>query len=120
MTETDTRLALLALEQRRCNALAKGDVQALREVLSPDYRHIHANGRIDDLAAYLPAAAANPRLVERGDIGIRIHGDTAELIGPQFNTFADRKSELVAHQLAVRENGRWRFVTTHVTRRTDA
>ncbi|HJS09750.1 nuclear transport factor 2 family protein [Sphingopyxis sp.] len=118
MRETDPEVAaLLALEQRRCAALRKGDVEELRSILSPAYRHVHANGRIDDLETYLPAAAANPRLVERGSLSVRLHGPVAELLGEQYNVFADRRSALVALQLAVRDGGEWRFATTQVTRK---
>jgi len=45
--------ALLALEERRCKALADEDVDTLRDILSVDLTHNHATGKVDNLESYL-------------------------------------------------------------------
>ena len=110
--------AVLLLESRRCDAISKGDLAALREILAPDYLHVHANGRIDDLATYFEALEARPRRVERGQLVIRCYPGAAILVGEQYNYADEQKSVVVAHQVAVMLEGKPRFVSTQVTRKS--
>lgn len=119
MTTTETD-AILALERRRCAAIGATDAAALREILTDDYLHVHANGRIDDLATYISAVVQRPRRCERGPITVRQYGAAAVLVGEQINTFETHKSVVVVQQVAVRQAGMWRFVSTQVTRKAEA
>ena len=60
------RDALLDLERRRCDAIARGDAAALQALLTDDYVHVHMTGKVDDRAGHIQAVAARPRTPERG------------------------------------------------------
>ena len=108
------------LEQCRLAAIGAADAAALREVLTEDYAHVHATGRVDDLDTYVDLMIAKPRTSKRGDISIRDYGDAAVLIGDQVNTIDGSTSVMVVSQVAVRQAGRWRFSLTHVARKSDS
>ena len=115
--ETDP---ILDLERRRCAAINAADASALRAVLASDYLHVHANGRIDDLDTYIGAVTERPRQTERGELNVRCYGKSAVVIGDQINTVDGNKSVVVVHQVAIEQDGDWRFVSTQVTRKTEA
>lgn len=116
---TDTE-KLRDLERRRCAAISAADADALRALLTDDYAHVHATGRVDDLDTYIEVVVERPRTTERGDFSIRQYGDAAVLIGDQYNTINGEKSAVVVSQVAVREDGGWRFAMIHVVRKTDS
>lgn len=109
--------ALLQLEQRRCAAICSVDESALRGTLSDDYVHVHATGDIDDGNGFIAGVLSNPRIVERGDITVRICGDIAILIGEQINRRGDTATVAVMTQVAASRNGRWQFISAQVTRK---
>jgi ketosteroid isomerase-like protein len=111
---------LLDLERRRCAAISSGDVEGLGQLLSDDYLHIHMTGATDDRAGHLEAVAARPRTPVRGDVRVRIYGDLAILTGDLANHMnsSDAPGRVVhahCHQVAVRRDGRWRFVAIQLT-----
>ena len=108
--------ALLDLERRRAVAIAQADAKALRSVLTSDYTHVHANGRVDDIEVYIDLMSQVPRSFERGEIAVRDYGDAAILVGEQINTIDGQRSVVMVTQTAVRANDEWRFATTHVSR----
>ena len=110
------RESLLDLERRRGAAIGAADATALRELLTDDYRHVHANGAVQDLSAYVPAITAEPRSFTRGELVVREYGESAVLVGEQINVFTDRTSVVMVTQVAVRNGGAWRFASAHVTR----
>jgi hypothetical protein len=57
--------AILAAEQQRCDAMLAGDCTALAAMLDPQLHFAHANGGVDDKAAYLAKMAAG-RIVYTG------------------------------------------------------
>lgn len=50
--------AILSAEQQRCEAMLAGDSAALDAILDPRLHFAHANGAVDDKAAYLAKMAA--------------------------------------------------------------
>lgn len=118
MTDTDIQ-ALLDLERQRCAAIGAADGDALRALLTPDYTHVHMTAKIDDADGHIEAIVARPRGVERGPITVRLYGDAAVLIGEQTNIVGDQRSTGVAQQLAVRQDGRWRFAAMQLTPKKD-
>lgn len=74
---------VLDLETRRCVALGDGDLETLRAITAEEYRHIHANGAIDDRDAYFERLAASPhRQTTRGELMARRWGELSILTGP--------------------------------------
>lgn len=47
------RKAITEHELQRCQALVKNDIDALGKLIPQDLTHIHANGQVEDRAAYL-------------------------------------------------------------------
>lgn len=119
MTGVETE-ALLDLERRRCAAIAGVDSAALRDILAADYVHVHANGKIDDLGGHIDAITRRPRATTRGAITVRQYGDAAVPVGEQINVSGAETVVAVVQQVAIRQDGRWRFVSTQVTRKTDS
>ena len=106
---------LLALEARRCNAISTGDVAALEAILSEDYVHVHMSAAVDDLKGHLHAVSKRPRTTTRGELLVRVYGDLAVLTGEQTNHMTDGRMRAFCHQVAVRRDGTWRFVSTQLT-----
>ena len=111
-----------ALEARRGEALAKGDVAALEPLLDSDYKHIAPNGSITERADYIASIKA-PRPATRGPLTVRVYGDTAVIVGPsmvlvQAAGQPDRVVDTVYTQVARRVDGRWKFLLTQITGRT--
>lgn len=116
----DDRDALLDLERRRCAAISAGDVEALRALLSDDYVHVHMNAALDDRAGHLDGVARRPRETTRGELLVRVYGELAVLTGELTNRMAapgeqPKTMRAYCHQVAVRHDGAWRFVSTQLT-----
>lgn len=102
-------------ERERCDALERGDVSALRSLLSADYTHTHADGRTDTRTQLLAHVAAGPpRMTERGPLAVAVHGDRAEMVGRCVTTIAacregrsGRRIAGTAHQVWVLQDGEW-------------
>lgn len=81
----DIRSQVLAADESRYQALYRQDVAALGRILvDDDYVHIHANGKIDDKAAFLASIeAARYRFIdaERTEQQVRLAGPLVLLHG---------------------------------------
>jgi ketosteroid isomerase-like protein len=111
---------LLELERRRCDAISAGDIDTLESLLSDDYVHVHMTAAVDDRAGHLAAVAKRPRTTSRGEISVRIYGELAVLTGELTNHSSaagqpPRSIRAYCHQVAVRQNGTWRFVSIQLT-----
>lgn len=110
------REALLDLEKRRCEAISTGDVEQLEALLTDDYVHVHMTAKVDDRAEYLRAIAKRPRTTTRGQLEVRIYGELAVLTGELTNQMPGAAAmKAYCHQVAVRQNGAWRFVSIQLT-----
>ena len=123
MSVGDTATAVLALEQARLDALDKGDLDAVRALMSERLVHIHATGVLEDRDQYIEGLRALPRKTRRESILVRMCGDgVAILTGVIVNTLtrpgesAPQDVRLVVTQVAQREDGVWRFVSFHACR----
>ena len=64
---------ILALEDRRIEAMLKGDVQALEEILADDLIYTHTTARLDTLLTFISTAmpkrsgSTTPRLWPTGN-----------------------------------------------------
>lgn len=116
---------LLTLEQRRCEALAGGDLETLGQLLSRDLLHIHTRGNADNYESYLEYMRSFLEIlkVERGELRVRLYGDAAVMTGSQANTARLRNGdpqimrvESKAIQVWARESdGHWRLTTFQAT-----
>jgi ketosteroid isomerase-like protein len=116
---------LLALEKRRCEAIAAGDAETLTAMLAEDYIHIHLNGFEDTRTGHVQRVVKSPRRFERGEVKVRVFGDVAVLNGSGTNfmthpkTGADIIIPVTVQQVAVRRANGWIYVLTQMTRLLD-
>ena len=87
-----------SLEQIRCRALLAGDLPTLERLLAHDLVHVHANGAVQDRAAYLVDVRDRLRFlhIDRGPLQVRVHGDMAVATGllSQQLHIRDRRQDL--------------------------
>jgi len=80
---------LIAADEARYQALYRLDIASLERMLADDYLHVHANGKIDDKAAFLASIqAARYRFVDarRTEQQLRIAGAAVLLCGKTRTT----------------------------------
>ena len=95
---------IIALEDRRIEAMTKGDVQTLEEILADDLIYTHTTARIDTKSSFIEAISSgrsNYRSVEREDVKVRQFGDSAVVTGH------------------AKRNGAWQIVAWQSTRLPD-
>jgi ketosteroid isomerase-like protein len=111
---------IIALEARRCEAIATADFDALADTLADDYLHVFGSGVTGDKPGYIEGIRAGPRAPVRSNLTVRLYGDMAILNGDLLNTInapgrPQRVIDAFVTQVARKENGRWRFVSFHIT-----
>lgn len=118
-----TRAELLAVEERRRQALIDGDIAALDELFEDSLVHIHAPGLVHDKAHLLEHVAARRAYLDmwRGELNMRVSGDIAIVTGELTNrmrapgggerTLAGPVTQ-VLHRGA---DGQWRYVSFQMT-----
>ena len=120
-TTRDATAELLALEQRRCDAINRQDWDALASMLTDDLVHVHANGLTQDKAVYLQHVSSRPRRTERRDLTVNMHGDTAVMTGKLVNLMNGEAVSadtpvLAAMQVWVRSGDTWKQAAFQATR----
>jgi ketosteroid isomerase-like protein len=114
---------ILALEQRRQQALIETDLETLDEIFDESLIHIHAPGVVHTKPMLLEHVAARQTYLEitRLDLRVRLFGDTAVMTGGIVNRMrapqgGERTLDGVVTQVAHRgADGRWRFVSFQMT-----
>jgi len=89
MENSELESRVLAADESRYQALYRQDVATLGQMLAEDYVHVHANGKIDDKAAFLASiAAARYRFVDAERTGqqVRVAGPAVLLHGKTRTT----------------------------------
>lgn len=89
MAHSDIESQVLAADEARYQALYRQDGAALERMLLEDYVHTHANGKIDDKAAFLASiAAARYRFVDarRSEQRVRVSSPIVLLSGKTRTT----------------------------------
>ena len=125
--DAETGAELLAVENRRIQALLDGDIPALEALFDDSLVHIHAPGLMQDKAKLLEHVAVRRayRSIERGELNIRVVGDVAIITGPLTNRLrnangGERTVEGVATQVLRRtDDGEWRFLSFQMTPLTE-
>jgi hypothetical protein len=120
MAEDAMDREVLETEAARCKATGEGDLQALKRVLHEDYAHVTGGGAVMSRQQYLDWVSATPRRHERHGLRVRRYGDTAVIIGGLTNYLSEagggtRVIEATVTQVAVRQDGAWRFVAFQIT-----
>ena len=113
---------IIELENKRVEAMIKGDVQALEKILADDLIYTHTTARIDTKSSFIEAISSgrsNYRSVERKDVNVRQFGDSAVVTGhAKFhvgeNTFEARFIDVYA-----KRDGAWQMVAWQSTRLPD-
>lgn len=114
---------ILAVEQRRQDALIAGDLDALDEIFDDSLVHIHAPGLVHTKALLLEHVATRGVYLEitRQDLQVRVFGDTAVMTGGIVNRMkapqgGERTIDGVVTQVLHRgADGAWRFVSFQMT-----
>ncbi len=117
------REEILRLESERCRALVARDLQALAGLMDDRLVHVHATGKVDDKAQYLEMVAKHIDFlrVERADMSVRVHGDTAIASGRLEQAIVLRESgeerlmKAYTTQVWIRGEGGWRQCAFHAT-----
>jgi ketosteroid isomerase-like protein len=125
MTPDPEPAPLVALEARRCEAIGTGDLAALADVLAEDYLHVLAPGRVVDKAQYIEMIRNGPRKPERGSLHVRMYGQAAVITGELNNHIGApgqvrRVIPAYCTQVALKQDGKWRFVSYILTQKRDA
>ena len=112
--------AILDLERRRCAAIGSANLPELADVLADDYFHVMGNGTIKGKADYIETIRNGPRVPERGELKVRVYGDTAVMTGDILNRIntpgkEPRVIDAMVTQVAVKSGGHWRFVSFQIT-----
>lgn len=118
-----TRAALLAVEERRQQALVGGDIATLDDLFDDSLVHIHAPGLIHTKAQLLEHVATRQAYlaVERSELKIRLAGDVAVITGRIVNRLrnpdgTERSLAGAVTQVVVRGvDGVWRFISFQMT-----
>ena len=117
----DDKQSVLDLEARRAAAIGAADFVALADCLHDEYFHVFGGGNTCGKAAYVEEIRKNPRKPERGELTVRLYGDTAVVTGDIINriNFADKGLRVIhamVTQVAVRcADSKWRFVSFQIT-----
>ena len=123
VADAATRAELLAVEERRRQALLAVDLPALDDLYDASLVHIHAPGLTHSKAQLLEHVATRQAYLDmtRGELNIRLVGDVAIMTGRLTNRLrgpdgGERVLGGVATQVLRRcADGRWRFVSFQMT-----
>ena len=113
---------IIALENRRVEAMTKGDANALDEILADDLIYTHSTARIATTASFIEAITSgrsNYRSVERKDVNVRQIGDSAVVTGHAKFHVGDNKFEARFIDVYAKRNGAWQMVAWQSTRVPD-
>ena len=116
----DRAAAVIQAEQRRCDAIAAGDFDALAAMLADDYLHVHGTGHVGDKADYIDGVRRAPRVPVRSNLVVRLFGDVAVLTGDLLNTIQWETGETVvidatATFVLQERDGDWIFLSGQLT-----
>jgi len=113
---------ILGLEDRRIEAMVKGDVQALEEILADDLIYTHTTARLDTKASFIDAVKtgkSNYKSVDRKNVEVRNLGDTAVVTGHARFHVGDNKFAARFTDVYAKRNGSWQMVAWQSTRLPD-
>jgi len=110
---------LVALNRDYINSVQNSDVKRFDEILAPEFYCSNPDGSLVDRAGFLKQTAqpVTIRNLKAEDVMIRIMNDFAIIHARTAYTRPDGKPGGGRYtDVWVRQNGRWRAVSAHVTR----
>ena len=113
---------IIALENRRFEAMIKGDVNALEEILADDLIYTHTTARLDTKTSFIEAISSgrsNYQSFERDDVKVRQFGGTAVVTGHAKIHVGDNKFEARFIDVYAKRNDAWQMVAWQSTRIPD-
>lgn len=113
---------ILALEQRRFDAMIAGDAGALEALLHRDLRYTHSSGAVDTKESYVRGVREklwDYRSIKTSNEAVSLYGDTAivhcRLQIDLLVRDAPRQVDSLALTVWVKDGGRWQAVAVHST-----
>lgn len=113
---------IIALENRRVEAMVKGDVKALGEILADDLIYTHSSAKIDTKVSFIEAISSgrsNYKSVERKDVKVSQYGDTAVVTGHAEFHVGDNKFAARFIDVYAKRDGAWQMVAWQSTKVPD-
>ena len=113
---------ILALEDRRIEAMIKGDVQTLGEILADDLIYTHTTARVDTKASFIDAITSGRskyKSFKREDVEVRRFVDTAVVTGHAKIHVGDNKFEARFIDVYAKRSDVWQMVAWQSTRLPD-
>ena len=117
---------IIALEDRRIEAMTKQDAQALDEILADDLSYTHSTARVETKAEFISSLTSGRtkyRSMERDDVKVRRYGDTAVVTGrAKFQVNAngqDIKFQVRFTDVYAKRDDVWRMVAWQSTKLPD-
>ena len=117
---------IIALENRRIEAMIKQDTHALGEILADDLSYVHSTARVETKAEFIAALTSGKtryQSIDREDVKVRQFGDTAVVTGlAKFHVNAngnDIKFQVRFTDVYAKRDGVWRMVAWQSTKIPD-
>ena len=117
---------IIALENRRFEAMTNQDAQALDEILADDLSYTHSTARVETKAEFISSSTSGRnkyRSIERDDVTVRQYGDTAVVTGHARihvnSNGQDVKFQVRFLDVYAKRDNVWRMVAWQSTRLPD-
>ena len=117
---------LIALENRRFEAMTKQDAQALDEILADDLIYTHSSARVEtktEFISSLTSGRTRYKSVEPDDVKVRQYGDTAVITGHAWihvnSNGRDNKFQVRFTDVYAKRDDVWRMVAWQSTKLPD-
>jgi ketosteroid isomerase-like protein len=118
----DTAIAnILEADKARCEATGDRDYDRLESLLTDDLVHIHMTGTTQNKEVYMAGVRALTEASkrERGDLNVRVYGDTAVMTGVQYNVASNgNRTEMMVTQVWRLTGDGWKQSSFHACRIT--
>ena len=110
---------ILALQDRRIEAMLKSDAQTLEEIIADDLVYTHTTARLDTKASFIDAVKSGNNSLELSAREVQNLGDTAVVTGHGKFHVGNNKFELRFIDVYAKRNGSWQMVAWQSTRLPD-
>ncbi len=117
---------IIALENRRIEAMTKQDTRALDEILADDLSYVHSTARVETKAEFISSLTSGRtryQSIERDDVKVRQYGDTAVVTG-HAKVHVDANGREIKFQIrfidgCAKRDDVWRMVAWQSTKLPD-
>lgn len=112
-----------ALENRRFEAMTKGDTAALERILADDLVYTHSSGTVDTKSQYIASIKSGDLKyisIQRDDVNVRVFGNAAVITGRALFKVKSRGQDMTVHarftDVWIKRRGTWQMVAWQSTR----